>query len=134
MGLLGQGDWQGAAWIGAADSSTQLGYAAESATADAVKWVQVDLGGEVPLDSVVIRPQYHNDPGAGGWVAGYGFPLRFKVEVSNIPDFSSATTVADHTDADFANPGIRRFHSMPPARAPATSASPPPSSGSVARA
>ena len=105
MGLLEQGDWQGASWIGAADSSTVLGYAVESATADAVKWVQVDLGAEVPLDSVVIRPQYHNDPGAGGWVAGYGFPLRFKVEVSNIPDFSSSTTVADHTGADFANPG-----------------------------
>jgi alpha-L-rhamnosidase len=105
MGMLGKSDWQGGAWMGAADSSTALGYAVESASADAVKWVQVDLGSVVPLDSVVIRPQYHNDPAAGGWVAGYGFPVRFKVEISNNPDFPSSTRIADHTTVDFANPG-----------------------------
>ena len=105
MGLLERGHWQGASWMGAADSSTVLGYAVESSTAEAVKWVQVDLGSDVRLDSVVIRPQYHNDLAAGGWIAGYGFPLRFKVEVSHTADFSSATLIADHTSADFANPG-----------------------------
>ena len=105
MGLLAQSDWQGASWMGAGDTSISLGSAVESATEDAVKWVQVDLGADTSLDSVQIRPQYHNDPGAGGWVAGYGFPLRFKVEVSNIADFSTSTVIADHTSADFANPG-----------------------------
>lgn len=105
MGLLDPASWSGASWIGAANTTPVLGYAVESATADAVKWVQVDLGAEVPLDSVVIRPQYHNDPGAGGWVPGYGFPIRFKVEVSSAADFSTSTMVADHTAADFANPG-----------------------------
>lgn len=105
MGLLDQADWQGASWIGAANITPVLGYAVESATADAVKWVQVDLGADVPLDSVVIRPQYHNDPGAGGWIAGYGFPVRFKVEVSSAADFSTSTMIADHTAEDFANPG-----------------------------
>ncbi len=105
MGLLETSDWQGASWIGAADSSTSQGYAVESATTDAVKWVQVDLGASVALDTVRIRPQYHNDPGAGGWVAGYGFPLRFKVEVSNVADFSTSTLISDQTAADFANPG-----------------------------
>ena len=105
MGLLALGDWQGASWMGAADSSTSLGYAVESATATAVKWVQLDLGAIVPLSTVRIRPQYHNDPGAGGWTAGYGFPLRFKVEVSNVADFSTATVIADQTTSDFANPG-----------------------------
>jgi len=105
MGLSGQGDWQGASWMGAPNSSSVLGYAVESATADAGKWVQVDLGAEVPLDSIVIQPQYHNDPAAGGWIAGYGFPLRFKVEVSGVADFSTSTLLVDHTAADFANPG-----------------------------
>jgi alpha-L-rhamnosidase len=65
----------------------------------------VDLGADVPLDSVVIRPQFHNDAGAGGWIAGYGFPVRFKVEFSSVADFSTATVIADHTGEDFDNPG-----------------------------
>lgn len=105
MGMLEQADWSGASWIGAANTAPVLGYAVESATADAVKWVQVDLGAEVPLDSVVIRPQYHNDPGAGGWIPGYGFPLRFKIEVSAAADFTTSTMIADHTGEDFPNPG-----------------------------
>jgi len=105
MGLMAPGDWQGASWIGAGDTSTSLGYAVESAAATAVKWVQVDLGANVSLDTVRIRPQYHNDPAAGGWVAGYGFPLRFKVEASGVADFSNSTIISDQTAADFANPG-----------------------------
>lgn len=105
MGLLASGDWLGASWMGAGDTSISLGYAVESATAEAVKWVQVDLGANVSLDTVRIRPQYHNDPGAGGWIAGYGFPLRFKVEVSSVADFSTSTVIANQTSSDFANPG-----------------------------
>ena len=105
IGLLDLADWQGAAWVGAADATPVLGFAVESATADVTKWVQVDLGSDVPLDAVTIRPQYHNDPAAGGWIAGYGFPLRFKVEVSGVADFSAATVLADHTGADYASPG-----------------------------
>lgn len=105
MGLLDPADWQSASWIGAPDSSPVLGYAVESNTANVEKWVQVDLGAEHPLDSILIRPQYHNDPGAGGWVAGYGFPTRFKIELSNTADFSSSIVVADHTAEDFPNPG-----------------------------
>jgi len=105
MGWLNQGDWQGAEWMGAADASASLGYAVESATTAAVKWVQVDLGANASLDTVLIRPQYHNDPGTGGWIAGYGFPLRFKVELSSVADFSTSIVIADHTAADFTNPG-----------------------------
>ncbi|TAE73677.1 MAG: hypothetical protein EAZ84_12445 [Verrucomicrobia bacterium] len=105
MGLLNGADWQGASWMGAADTSTSQGYAVESATADAVKWVQVDLGSDTALDSVLIRPQFHNDTSGSGWIPGYGFPLRFKVEISKVADFSTSTVIADHTTADFANPG-----------------------------
>jgi len=105
MGMLQQSDWHGASWLGAANATPVLGHAVESTTADTVKWVQVDLGAEVQLDSVLIRPQFHNDAGAGGWVAGFGYPIRFKVEVSNVEDFSTSTVLADHTGEDFANPG-----------------------------
>lgn len=105
MGLLHPALWQGAAWMGAGDATPVLGFAVESATADVTRWVQVDLGSDVPLAAVTIRPQFHNDPAAGGWIAGYGFPLRFKVEVASVADFSSAIVLADHTGADYASPG-----------------------------
>jgi hypothetical protein len=38
--------------------------------------------------------------------AGFGFPVRFKIEVSNDPDFAEGVTLAvDHTEADVPNPG-----------------------------
>ncbi len=104
-GMLDPTDWSEASWIGATNTRSVLGFAVESSSANAEKWVQVDLGAEETLNAVLIRPQYHNDPDAGGWVAGYGFPLRFKVEVSTTPDFSTSTTIANHTAADYPNPG-----------------------------
>ncbi len=102
----GLGAWAGT-WIGAASSAGvgQLGYAVEAQRADATTWVQVDLGAVRPIERVVLQPQYHNDPTAGGWIKGYGFPLRFQVAVSDDPDFTAATVIADRTAVDFQNPG-----------------------------
>ena len=102
----GGGDWS-AEWIGATDAAAGpvLGFAVESPDTNATKWVQVDLGTVLPLDRIVLIPQYHDDPAAGGWIHGYAFPLRFKVEVSDTPDFDLVTVVANHLAADFANPG-----------------------------
>jgi hypothetical protein len=75
-----------------------------SAKQDNAKWVQVDLGASVKLDRVVLRPCHDefNDIGAG-----FGFPVRFKVEVSDDAAFKTGVaTIADHTARDFANPGI----------------------------
>ncbi len=36
---------------------------------------------------------------------GFGFPPRFRVEISDAPDFKTSRIVADHTEADFPNPG-----------------------------
>ena len=44
--------------------------------ADAARWVQLDLGREQPLDSVVVVPACLNGTGA------YGFPTRFRIETS----------------------------------------------------
>ncbi|MBX9584058.1 MAG: DUF1553 domain-containing protein, partial [Gemmataceae bacterium] len=72
---------------------------------DRAKWVQVDLGESKPIDQVVLRP-CHDD--FGGIGAGFGFPMRFKVETSDDPEFRSAVVlVADHTAADVANPGTK---------------------------
>jgi alpha-L-rhamnosidase len=103
MGVLEKNDWQ-AEWIsakGAQQSArTARGYhAAETRLSNDVKWVQVDLGTARPLSAIRLHPMQH----AGK--DGFGFPLRFKVEVASGADFAQPTLVADHTAADFANPG-----------------------------
>jgi len=58
----------------------EYGYhSAISPTQDAAKWVQVDLGRSVVIDRVVLRPCYDDFNKIG---AGFGFPVRFKVEAS----------------------------------------------------
>ncbi|MBN9522056.1 DUF1549 domain-containing protein [bacterium] len=69
--------------------------------ADAAKWVQVDLGESLALDRVVLRA-CHDDFNSIG--AGFGFPVRFKVEVSDDATFARAAVVADHTAAEFPSP------------------------------
>ena len=39
---------------------------------------------------------------------GFGFPLRFKIEVSDDPAFLESSVVVDQTGEDFPNPGDRR--------------------------
>ncbi len=78
-------------------------HSAISPTQDAVKWVQVDLGSSVAIDRVVLRPCFDDFNKIG---AGFGFPVRFKVEASDDAQFrSGVVAVADRTAADFANPG-----------------------------
>ena len=58
----------------------EYGYhSAIAPTQDAPKWVQVDLGRSVAIDRVVLRPCYDDFNQIG---AGFGFPVRFKVEAS----------------------------------------------------
>lgn len=76
------------------------GYHSEVARRqDDPKWVEVDLGAVFPLDEIRLFPadEYGFDD--------FGFPHRFRVEASSRPDFSDATILADHTEADFPRPG-----------------------------
>ncbi len=73
-----------------------------SPVADAVKWVQVDLGREVAIRKVVLHPCFDDFNQIG---AGFGFPRRYRVELANDPDFSSVVTVVAATEADVPNPG-----------------------------
>jgi signal transduction histidine kinase len=86
----------------AQEPSLSNGYeSARSAVADAVKWVQIDLGQALPIDEVRLVPGHPPDYPA----PGYGFPLRFRVEIADDKDFAKPKTLADRTSQDFVNPG-----------------------------
>jgi mono/diheme cytochrome c family protein len=71
---------------------------------DTLKWVQVDLGRTVAVDRILLAPCYDD---FNNIKAGFGFPLRYKVEIGADPGFQSGVkTVVDHTGADVPNPGI----------------------------
>jgi hypothetical protein len=75
-----------------------------SPKADVEKWVQVDLGQAIALSNVVLHPCSDDFAGIGD---GFGFPVRFKVEVSNDVDFKTGVTaIGEHTQADFKNPRL----------------------------
>ena len=71
---------------------------------DAPKWVQVDLGRTLALRTIVLHGCKDDFNGIG---EGFGFPVRFKVELSDSADFAGAALVADHTSEDFANPKLK---------------------------
>ena len=107
-GKMQADDWRGK-WIGAdlapRETRVSLGFAAEGNRADEEQWVQVDLGKAQRIDRVVLHPMRHNDPAAGGWINGYAFPIRFRIEVSDDAKFAKMEMVADCTTQDYANPG-----------------------------
>jgi mono/diheme cytochrome c family protein len=70
---------------------------------DAVKWVQVDLKATIKLSKIVLRPCHDDFNNIGD---GFGFPVRFKVELCDEPEFKSSLTVLDSTAADVANPKL----------------------------
>lgn len=65
--------------------------------------IRLDLGSRQRIDRVVLVPADFAVDEAPG--AGYGFPVRWRVEVSDDPSFEDAVLLADHTGADFPNPG-----------------------------
>lgn len=71
--------------------------------ASATKWLQVDLGRIQSFDSVTLVPvdvAYGTHPGPG-----FGFPVRFRVEVSDAAAFSEPRLLAAYDNEDFPNPG-----------------------------
>jgi len=95
-----------------ANTSPKYGYHSEiSPTADQTKWVQVDLGKQIEIDRVTLLPCYDDFNSIG---AGFGFPVRFKIEVSDDPAFLSGVhPFGNNQDltfmADFKNPGLQPF-------------------------
>jgi len=96
MGILNAQDWVNAQWI--TDPALlpyvrpALGFRSENAEKpETPKWLQLDLGAEFPIDAVQLFALEH------GVSERVGFPHYFKIEASNSPDMSGATTLADHT-------------------------------------
>ncbi len=86
-------------------------HSAISPKQDETKWVQVDIGRSEVVDKVVLLPCYDDYNKIG---AGFGFPVRFKVECSDDPEFKTGVTLLwrkhDATFMnDFPNPGLRPF-------------------------
>jgi hypothetical protein len=91
---------------GKASKADAYGYHSQiSPTQDVVKWVQVDLGKAATLSKIVLHPCKDDFNQIG---EGFGFPVRFKVEVADDPDFlQGVTLIGDQTQADFENPRLK---------------------------
>ncbi len=79
-----------------------LGYLSRRLSSpDEPFWVEVDLQREQPIDSIALLPVWVDFPRYAG--DGYGFPLRFKIEVLD-ESRSSPRVVANESEADYPNP------------------------------
>lgn len=91
-----------AAAPGATKSPANGYHSAIKSKPDVTKWVQVDLGVSLPLDEVRLIParpvDFPDTP-------GFGFPARFRIEISDAADFAARQIVTDQTGADYKHPG-----------------------------
>jgi uncharacterized protein len=68
-------------------------------------WVQIDLGASVAIDAIELYPASRRMyPGRDQYYGGEGFPLRFKIEAADDPEFAQPKIIADLTGADFPDP------------------------------
>ena len=89
------------------DSSPTNGYHSNiEGQADVVKWVQVDLGKAQKLDEIILIPARPTDFTD---TPGFGFPPRYRIELSNDPNFVAKQVLVDQTGADLANPGDKPY-------------------------
>ena len=67
---------------------------------DETKWIQIDLGAQKNIDGVKLLPKVV----PWGYVSSEGFPSRFKIEVSDNPDFKNPVMYFDQVREDFRDP------------------------------
>ena len=71
---------------------------------DVTKWVQVDLGRSHPIARIEYVACHDDFNGIG---AGFGFPLRYRIEASDDVQFMTGVTLlVDQMRADVPNPGV----------------------------
>lgn len=88
---------------GAAPTSTRLGWHSQILRTPETVWVQVDLGRSHSLDTIALVAANGAAQDASG--AGYGFPLRFRVDIADDETFTQYERIANHTAEDVPNPG-----------------------------
>jgi len=86
-------------------------HSAISSAQEVEKWVQVDLGQSTRIGRVRLLPCFDDYNAIG---AGFGFPVRFKIEASDDPEFHKNVTLfwKRHDETfmnDFPNPGLKPF-------------------------
>lgn len=83
----------------------EFGYHSQIAKRpDVVKWVQVDLEKPTKLARIVLVGCHDMFNKIG---AGFGFPVRFRIEASNDVHFTKdVQLVVDRTESDYPNPGV----------------------------
>lgn len=87
------------------ETTARLGYhSGYREMQDTVEWVEMDLGQSHEIDAIVLIATPTDSGGAAE--AGYGFPLRFRVEIAGEGEDAERVVVVDHTDEDFPNPGV----------------------------
>ncbi len=90
----------------ASRNTAAFGYhSAISATVAVEKWVQVDLNEPRELDRIAFAGCQDDFNHIG---AGFGFPVRYRIEVSNDSRFQrDVTLIDDQTGKDVPNPGVK---------------------------
>ncbi len=69
-------------------------------TDDDIRLIQIDLGASKRIDGVKLLPRVS----PWGYVQSVGFPARFKIEVSDDPDFKLSVMYFDQTREDYGDP------------------------------
>ena len=88
----------------ASKKSDAMGYHSQiEKKPDTLKWVQIDLGHQMTLSNIVLHPCQDHFNNIGD---GFGFPIRFKVELADEPEFNTPTMIGDFTKIDFPNPKL----------------------------
>jgi hypothetical protein len=107
-GELADLDRRLAAAMRPADPGAAFGYHSGIEKNDTqLKWVQVDLGSPQAISTIVLHPCYDDFNNIG---PGFGFPVRFKVEICEHESFAAGVhIVADRTAADVPNPKLEEL-------------------------
>lgn len=102
MGIMSESDWQGAKWI--TDKPlldkvrTHIGYKSiDVDDRNTSKWIRLDLGGSYNIELIRLHAVRY------GAVERLGFPIRFRIEVSDDSKQDRAISIADFTNRDYPN-------------------------------
>ncbi len=112
MGILHASEWKGQ-WIGGRNETalSDMGQGFRSlnaSTANTTNWVQIDLGTEESMKTLLIYTikKFQERPNVTG---NHGFPVRFYIEVADNPEMKNAKRVVDFSQEDYVPPTHPKF-------------------------